>query len=159
MSGVTLDTSRAVTEAAPLEEMPVGVPSYADVVARAERAEADLADLRRRVQSAEAARRTFAGVAASLAASSDVRSRADDRERVARREAAQATKERDALHASLSDLLAALPRCRQCTSPATGRYDTDDRYCDAHRIEGNDLWCAYDWAPALRRALAERGRA
>lgn len=59
----------------------------------------------------------------------------------------------------LDDLLAALPRCRQCTSPATGRYDTDDRYCDAHRIEGNDLWCAYDWAPELRRALAERGRA
>ena len=56
----------------------------------------------------------------------------------------------DARRAQIDALLAALPRCRQCASPATGRYDTDDRYCDTHRIEGNDLWCAYDWAPAVR---------
>lgn len=184
MSGLDLDTSRTVAEAAPLEEMPVGVPSYRDVMARAERAEAALAALlaspaercaapppvpshasdaalrpvRVLLEHASSCGNTAAclrNLAASDREVAAAMARLEGRSVAYYHCAEEFGNDFAIVRTALSDLLAALPRCRECVEPATTYYEHDDRYCDGHATYGDGS--RYDWATAVRRARALMG--
>ncbi len=66
-------------------------------------------------------------------------------------------KETPSLHDALAGLVAALPRCRDCTNRATCEYDNGDRYCDVHgaATDGEtDVVPDNSYATPLRIAIA-----